>query len=1063
MAEYYKYEKYQKYINGVPADPPEYKQGELIGTGEYDSKADCESDAIYEWRVYSQSDYICDGYSSYYKEYKYKSLDNGQTWIRTGQTRKGELKNQYATECGWSLRERWTSTGVTRCSGSNLLEEFIKEISYDMGKTWIVPQPAEYKYEIKERWYKNCVLELAPLEFEVTIEESNVPIWIEIATQGLDRYFINWGESENTAEYDRDYRYIMTDDRHLPYPGAPFSYTYANAGTYTIKLWVNNIKIIGGVWRSITQKNPDDSTHLTQFKYTDKYTYKIKSFGNLPNSYLEGINLSGTPLTELCSDEYGFLGGENFTSCILTENQITSQAANVRHYNYNYYSGYYGSADYTVTTLIEQAFDVANTKLTTIPQDIFKYATYMGGVRFGNCRIQSIPKELFVNCVGLQSCSESFRETDITDIPEGLFDSCTNLKAASSAFKHTNIVNCPRLWTNYPTITPYMFEGCKQLESIASTFKVNMGFHADMFFGCTKLSNPKNIINDFGDGHNYNISSMYQNSGVTSIPNNLFSLLSTYEQGSGHSIDASYMFAGCKNLLSMSGTITNQNMNADLHHMFANSGLTNIDLKFPNILTTNNANCLGYMFEGCVDLTTLNTDMFNFNATSLDIVYMFKDCKKLTNWPIAEEHNLWDYPCFYSPDNVPNHIDYQYTFSGCSKIISEIPVEFGGLIMYDGLIPAQITLPITESTLSYEGLQLRIPANEKAIVRWEDDVYTLYQDNNLITLSYTYKTPGDKHIEIYATQNVTIYYNNSIIPVDVNNFGTIKFNLNNNNIRLLGPTNGQYKAETQINLKGGKGFIINPAHFTDCNNVNKFVVTKVAGFTGDFKANDWMPNLTDVTKCFDYSTINSYDGIFEGCQNIIDIRNFCQDLSATGEVTINRLFKGCTSLSTISSGQGSDTDGPFWFGRDKITHTDEAFMNCTSLKRNYLTLGPTPKHYSDVREFCNTGIITASIYAPERQINHDVDWTECFKDCKDLTSIFIEGDLSINGTLNMTRMFENCTSLTVTPTYKGKKLWEWSGVQDSYGYVMAKQIIGTECFKGCTQLADYDEIPDNWK
>ena len=37
MAEYYRYEKYQKYINGVPADPPEYKQGELIGTGEYDS------------------------------------------------------------------------------------------------------------------------------------------------------------------------------------------------------------------------------------------------------------------------------------------------------------------------------------------------------------------------------------------------------------------------------------------------------------------------------------------------------------------------------------------------------------------------------------------------------------------------------------------------------------------------------------------------------------------------------------------------------------------------------------------------------------------------------------------------------------------------------------------------------------------------------------------------------------------------------------------------------------------------------------------------------------------
>ena len=1055
MAEYYKYQKYQKYINGVPADPPEYKQGELIGTGEYDSKADCESDVLYRWVDNGKT--VCKGYSLYNQEKKQKSTDGGITWTDTNEVRDGnKMIEQYAEECGWRLMTRWTSTGVTRCSGGNLLEEFIKEISYDMGKTWIVPQPAEYKYEVKERWYKNCVLELAPLEFEVTIEEPNVPIWIEIATYGLYRYFINWGESENIAEYDMDstYEYIMTDNRHFPYPGAPFSYTYANAGTYTIKLWVNNINIIGGVWRSITQKNPDNSTHLTQFKYTDKYTYKIKSFGNLPNSTLEGINLSGTPLTELCSDEYGFLGGVNFTSCILTEKQLTSQAVNVRHFRYDVYNS---SADYTLTTLIEQAFDVANTKLTTIPQDIFKYATYMGGVRFANCRIQSIPKELFVNCVGLQSCTESFRETDITDIPEGLFDSCTNLRAASSAFKHTNIVNCPRLWTNYPDITPYMFEGCKQLESIASTFKVNLGFHADMFYGCTKLSDPKNIINDFGDLHSYNISGMYQNSGVTSIPNNLFSLLSTFN----NSIDASFMFEGCKNLLSISGTITNQNMGASLQYMFANSGLTNIDLKFPNILTTKNANCLGHMFEGCVDLTTLNTDMFNFNATSLDIVYMFEGCKKLTNWPIAEEHNLWDYPCFYSPDNVPNHIDYQYTFSGCSKIISEIPVEFGGLIMYKGLIPAQITLPITESTLSYKGLQLIIPTKEKAIVRWEDDVYTLYQ--NSTTLSYTYKTPGDKHIEIYATQNVTIYYNNSIIPVDVNNFGTIKFDLDNNNIRLLGPTNGQYKAETQINLQGGGGFIINPAHFTDCNNVNKFVVTKVAGFTEEFKANDWMPNLTDVTKCFDYSTINSYDGIFEGCQNIIDIRNFCEDLSATGEVTINRLFKGCTSLSITNSQQGLDTDGPFWFGGDHITHTDEAFMNCTSLKGNYITLGPTPKHYSDVREFCNSGILTAYIYAPDRQVDHDVDWTECFKDCKYLTSIIIEEDLRINGTLNMTRMFENCTSLTKTPTYRGKKLWEWSGVQAPYGYVVAKQIIGTECFKGCTQLADYNEIPDNWK
>lgn len=132
MSNYYKYEKYQKYINGVPADPPVYQRGELIGIEEYDSIQDCESAAIYEWRVSSESDYICDGYSSYYKEYKYKSTDKGQTWTRTSQSRKGALKDQYSTQCGWVLQERWVKTGVTRCNVDDLEDEYKKQVSYDM-------------------------------------------------------------------------------------------------------------------------------------------------------------------------------------------------------------------------------------------------------------------------------------------------------------------------------------------------------------------------------------------------------------------------------------------------------------------------------------------------------------------------------------------------------------------------------------------------------------------------------------------------------------------------------------------------------------------------------------------------------------------------------------------------------------------------------------------------------------------------------------------------------------------------------------------------------------------
>lgn len=1037
MAEYYRYEKYQKYINGVPADPPEYKQGELIGTGEYDSLSDCESDAIYEWRVSSQSDYICDGYSSYYKEYKYKSLDNGLTWTRTGQTRKGELKNQYATECGWRLMERWTSTGVTRCSGSNLMEEFVKEVSYDMGKTWIVSQPAEYKYEVKEYWYKDCVLELDPLEFEVTTEEANVPIWIELQSAGLSSYFINWGESEHTAEYDMDtpsYRYIMTDHRHSPYMGAPFSYTYANAGTYTIKLWVNNIKIIGGIWRSITQRNPANTTHMTQFKYTDKYTYKIKSFGNLPNSSLEGINLSGTPLTELCSDEYGFLGSENFTSCRLYE---TQQVENVRHFNYDYYSGYYGSADYTVTTLVEQAFDVANTKLTTIPQDIFKYATHMGGVRFANCRIQSIPKDLFVNCVGLQSCTQSFRETDITDIPEGLFDSCTDLKAASGAFRETNVVNCPRLWTNYPTITSYMFYNCKQLESIASTFKVNMDSQQYMFYGCTKLSNPQIIFNNFEDAaNNYSINNMYQNSGVTSIPDNLFSLLSTYEQGSGH-IDASHMFEGCKNLLNISGTITNQNMNAYLQYMFADSGLTTIDLKFPNILTTSNEFCLGHMFEGCVDLTTLNTDMFNFNATSLDILYMFKDCKKLTNWPIAEEHNLWDYPCFYNPDSLPNHIDYQYTFTGCSKIASEVPIEFGG---YKSPY-APVIIQTDATSITIDG------SSASTVIRVEGETYSVPKTLTL--------PEGTSTIYIYvATGTWQVTSNTYYKILDFGGGGMISGGSDPNYITYLGTDQGAFKATTKFPLTGLKNveevsvdFLKSGANINSVENL--FTSNKKLPYTPDGLFSK-LTNLSGADRvCENSKLLQIVDGMFEGCANLISAYEAFGDCDLI--TSAQRTFKDCTSLSDIRN----------VFGVNPQYHP--LAVNCNQLFENtavttfYPNMSSFLKLSSAIGMFRNNSKLT-KVDCKFTLVGDNVDLTEMFKDCPLLTNRqLVVFSISEGSTANFTRCWQNCAALIDIPKvqYAGKTMNPWE----------VPNAVGTECFNGCTSLLEKygDQIPDGWK
>ena len=61
---------------------------------------------------------------------------------------------------------------------------------------------------------------------------------------------------------------------------------------------------------------------------------------------------------------------------------------------------------------------------------------------------------------------------------------------------------------------------------------------------------------------------------------------------------------------------------------------------------------------------------------------------------------------------------------------------------------------------------------------------------------------------------------------------------------------------------------------------------------------------------------------------------------------------------------------------------------------------------------------------------------------------------------NFSQAFDGCSKLTgSTPVDEnGYKLWQRAGKQ---GY--PAKINGEHCFRGCTQLDDYDEIPSNWK
>jgi len=53
---------------------------------------------------------------------------------------------------------RWEKTGKTVCDGYALSEEYIKQESWDMGKTWQNSVPEEYKYVLIDNYSEECIL-----------------------------------------------------------------------------------------------------------------------------------------------------------------------------------------------------------------------------------------------------------------------------------------------------------------------------------------------------------------------------------------------------------------------------------------------------------------------------------------------------------------------------------------------------------------------------------------------------------------------------------------------------------------------------------------------------------------------------------------------------------------------------------------------------------------------------------------------------------------------------------------------------------------------------------------
>lgn len=999
MSNYYKYEKYQKYINGVPADPPVYQRGELIGIEEYDSIADCEKAAIYEWRV--SSDYICDGYSSYYKEYKYKSTDKGQTWTRTSQSRKGELKSQYATECGWVLQERWVKTGVTRCNVDDLQEEYKKQVSYDMGKTYMDANPSQFKYETTGVFYKDCVLKREPLIYEITTLEDNVGIWIELES-GSD-YYINWGESENVAEYTRSggpgHALILLEPRDSEWYDCPQTYVFEKAGTYQVKVWIGNIIEYGGVFRI---ERWTDGSQKMGIRSTDKYTYKIKSWGERPQPSLKGFNFSMTPLTGLCDDKYGIFRDSPLTSI---------GSATPKHYFYNVYAGSGGLADYTEDLELGAAFTAAGTSLTELPPNIFKYANKLAQVTFLGCG-------------------------KLTSIPEGLFDNCPNISNAKNAFENTAITTVPRLWHISSSINASrMFYDCKSLVSIADDFGQLTGNKTSMFENCTELTSVGGLT--LGSG---SMDSMFANTKISEVPANVWSNISNGDS-------ATEMFRDCKELKAVSGVIRGNKI-LSVIKMFYNSGLTSVDIQFPDLLQSK-GDALVEMFAYCKDLTTVNNNMFNKDATTLNPARMFMGCVSLTEWIKDGDTNIWDYPAFYKADNQPHHLQYTYMYLGCTQIMEQIPVEFGGLIGNNiTLYPTIITVSPKEGersiSFTFTGALTSQYTSFVQFIDWGDGT----SDYN--ATEHIYKTSGTYTIKFYTNSYQWKEFNDGVgCNYRIENWGTCIPNFDNrtdSNATCTYWGEDQYgimRTITDIKQLGSSDYIqeVHPDFLKYAENLNGVNLRFKSILVIPPKFFNTCPKLTQITLVYENRVLESVDGLFEDYSNDTSMTSIIT--FSTMPRTMNRMFKNSQGLRGVSR-MFYQND---W---DKLEEAEECFMNSTYTNLEVIK-GPSLRKAA--RMYKGSVVTQDTVWYISSQ---NIDMTECFADAKmDVVILFLKKQ--DNYSVNLTNAFNNCTELTKLPkvTYNNKNynLWEIEG------------IIGTGCFKGCTKLLEQygDIIPDGWK
>lgn len=1024
MAEYYRYEKYQKYINGVPADPPVYKQGELIGTGEYDSKADCEKATIYRW---VDNGTVCKGYSLYNQEKKQKSTDKGVTWTDTGEVRTGnKIIEQYSTQCGWRLQTRWEKTGRNVCQGYVLSEEYVKQESWDMGKTWHNSVPEEYKYEIIDSYNENCILSSEPLTYEVTSE--SVDLSLEMGLTSIDmkiktnppykvgykevtyKFWIQWDEEEPIVPYNittkingvdsgssYTWKYDAASNYRVPAHG------YLENKTHTIKVW--GIAVVIG---------------------TPNVPFKILKWGTAYGIYFNDpvrVGWGGHPQFDKYEQYYSYhartinISGDNLLQWAMVENNALS-------YNKKFVSNNTQMEHLPVTTfqgMQTTYLDVSNSsKLLSIPtlQEGEDNKVPWQRLIAKNCTsLTETPSGIWQNKI---SYVDSYYTFDCTDA----FNGCTNLSKINGPIK---VETATRMFVGTAV------QDISDLDLVVKNA-------SSMFEGLSSLTTLPKSLKGYEETETYLIVSirgsatrarMFYGTGIVEATE--YIMLDCTRASSECSY--SEMFANSQ-VAKVSGVLPSGINYKSLTYdgMFANSQVSEVSPLFRDVLELPSVN---QMFDNC-KLVNIPNDFINNEVETVDVnkfQLVFANNPLLTNYPIQDNIPIWHWPPFY-----PNaSLIWTMAFQNCPLILEQVPLEWGGIY--------STTKPVI---LEFENAgQVDIRIGSYSVILYNGITYRGSQVLDILE--------DVKNLSIYVISNTWRVYNKDILYkiLDFGGGGRIYPADYQDQITYLGTDQGAFSASTSIPMNHLKyvrevsvDFLKSGVNINDLDELfyqNQYLKSIPEGTFSKLK------NLSSADRFLYNSNIENVDGLFEGCSKLITAYVAFEDCSRL--TSAQRTFKDCTSLESVNN----------------IFGTNPAFINtpinCNQLFENtaITSFSPNMSNFAPITSGIGMFRSCSSMTTANcmfRLYGDSIDVTEMFKDCSLLTmteDYGLFGKFNEAATINFTRCFQNCTSLNNLP-----KLW----YNDSYLNLWEiPGVTGDGCFNGCTLLIQNfgDQIPANWK